>query len=332
MGSGLRLGVVACALLPLLAARERLAFGQDVAAAEDLYNRGVADFRAGHYEAACAEIGASYRMDPLPGALFTLATCEARLGRVASAVAHFQDFVQLVPTLPADQQALQAERRQVAVRERAALLPDVPTLRVQIAGRLPLGATVRRDLAALDAALLGADLPVDPGEHVVAIEVGHATVRQQKVVVVKGEHRTVSLEAPPPPEPAVERPSRSTQPPPPDRPVSHATSSGSGAPSTAGLIAAGFFATTGIVVGSVAGALALGEKGIVDQHCVGPACTPEGKQAADTGRTEALVSTIAFGVGAAGVAAIAVLLFAGRTAPRTATSVVVTTGGVGVRF
>jgi hypothetical protein len=332
MGSGLRLGVVACALLPLLPARERLAFAQDVAAAEDLYNRGVADFRAGRYEAACAEIGASYRMDPLPGALFTLATCEARVGRVASAVAHYQDFVQLVPTLPADQQALQAERRQVAAKERAALLPEVPTLKVQIAGHLPPGATVRRDSAALDGALLGADLPVDPGEHLVVIEVGHATARQQKVVVVRGEHRTVTLEAPPSPEPAVERPIRGTPPPPPDRSASRANASGGDAPSTAGLIAAGFFAATGIVAGSVAGGFALGEKGIVDHNCAGPACTPEGKQAADTGRTEALVSTIAFGVGAAGVAAIAVLLFAGGTGSRTSGSVVVTATGVGLRF
>jgi hypothetical protein len=272
-------------------------------------------------------------MDPLPGALFTLATCEARLGRVASAVAHFQDFVQLVPTLPADQQALQAERRQVAARERAALLPDVPTLRVQIAGHLPPGATVRRDSAALDGALLGADLPVDPGEHVVAIEVGHAAVRQQKVVVVRGEHRTVSLEAPPTPEPPAERPGRSAQPAPqPERPASRATASGSDSPSTAGLIAAGFFASTGIVVGAVAGALALGEKGIVDRYCTGAACSAEGKRAADTGRTEALVSTIAFGVGAAGVAAIAVLLFAGRAPSHTAGSVVVSAGGVGLRF
>src|SRR6516165_12572897 len=98
MRSGMRLGVVACALLPILSAP--LARAQDVAAAEDLYHRGVADFLAGRYDAACTEIGASYRMDPLPGALFTLATCEARLGRVASAAAHFQDFLQLVPTLP----------------------------------------------------------------------------------------------------------------------------------------------------------------------------------------------------------------------------------------
>jgi hypothetical protein len=268
-------------------------------------------------------------MDPLPGALFTLATCEARLGRVASAAAHFQDFVQLVPTLPADQQALQAERRQVAARERAALLAEVPTLRILIAGHLPPGATVRRDAAALDAASTGEDVPVDPGEHLVAIEMGHATVRQQRVVVTRGEHRTVTIDAPPPtPEPPAEHPSRSPSP----QRTATRTAPESGSPSTAGLIVAGFFAAGGIAVGSVAGALALGEKGIVDRECMGAACSPAGKQAADTGRTEALVSTIAFGVGAAGLAALAVLVFAGRTGSRTMNSVVVSQGGVGVRF
>jgi hypothetical protein len=44
------------------------------------------------------------------------------------------------------------------------------------------------------------------------------------------------------------------------------------------------------------------------------------------------VSTIAFGVGAAGVAALAVLVFAGRGSSRTPSSVVVSASGVGVRF
>ncbi len=334
MGSRLRAGVVACALLLLLTSLPGLARGQDVAAAEDLYNRGVADFRAGRYDAACSEIGASYRMDPLPGALFTLAACETRLGRVASAAAHYQDFLQLVATMPSDQQAMQAERGQVAAKERAALLAEVPTLKIQIDGRLPQGAVVRRDAAVLDAALLGADLPVDPGEHVIAIEMGGAIEHQQRVFVTKREHRTVSIEAPaspapPPPEP----PNRSPAPQPSaDRASSSSVGHAQASPTTVGLVAGAFFATAGIAGGSIAGALAIGEKNTVDRECNGAACSAAGKQAADVGRTEAVVSTIAFGVGVAGVAGLAVLLFSGRKGAHSASSVVVSDAGLGLRF
>src|SRR5579863_3974131 len=106
---GVRGQVVLCMLTI-----SRITPAQDVAPAEEFYRKGVADYRVGKYDVACQEIRASYRLDPLPGVLFTLATCEARLGRIATAAAHYEDFLQLVSTLPADQQAMQAERRQVA--------------------------------------------------------------------------------------------------------------------------------------------------------------------------------------------------------------------------
>ena len=317
------MGVVACAL-PLLL--PRIARGQDVAAAEDLYNRGVADFRAGQYDAACSEIGASYRLDPLPGALFTLAACETRLGHVASAAAHYQDFLELVATMPSDQQAVQAERRQVAARERAALLAEVPTIRIQIEGRLPPGAVVRRDAAVLDAASLDSDLPVDPGEHVIAIELG-GVIDQQRVFVTRREHSIVSFKAPASPAQPPVQPSNRSVPPQPS-----AARSSPGSPATVGLVAAALLATVGIAGGSIAGALAIGEKDALGRECNGAACSAEGLQAADTGRNEALVSTIAFGVGAAGVAGFAVLFFAMRNGARPPSSVVVSAGGLGLRF
>ena len=326
MRSGLRAGVVACAL-PLLL--PRIARGQDVAAAEDLYNRGVADFRAGRYEAACSEIGASYRMDPLPGALFTLAACETRMGRVASAAAHYQDFLQLVATMAPDQQAMQAERRQVAARERASLLAEVPTIKIQIEGRLPAGAVVRRDAAILDAASLDSDLPVDPGEHVIGIEIGGAIEHRQRVFVTRGEHSTVSFEVPASPGRLPGEPSNGSAPSQPS--ADRASLSSTGSPSTV-LVAAAFLATVGIAGGSIAGGLAIGEKNTVNRECNGAACSAEGLRAADTGRTEALVSTIALGVGAAGVAGLAVLFFAARNRVRTVSSVVVSAGGLGLRF
>jgi hypothetical protein len=55
-------------------------------------------------------------------------------------------------------------------------------------------------------------------------------------------------------------------------------------------------------VGTIAGLLAVSHKRVVDANCAGPACNAEGKAAADTARTEALVSTVGFTVAFAGVA------------------------------
>jgi hypothetical protein len=51
----------------------------------------------------------------------------------------------------------------------------------------------------------------------------------------------------------------------------------------------------------------MGDKAIVEQECAGPACSPRGKSAADRGKTEALVSTVAFGAGAVALAVTVIL-------------------------
>jgi hypothetical protein len=63
-----------------------------------------------------------------------------------------------------------------------------------------------------------------------------------------------------------------------------------------------------MAAGTVAGLLALNEKSVVDDSCHGTACSPAGKDAADTGKAEALVSTVSFGVGLGALATLAVLL------------------------
>ena len=65
---------------------------------------------------------------------------------------------------------------------------------------------------------------------------------------------------------------------------------------------AGGIGLAGLVVGAVTGVLVLDRKATVDDECRGHVCSKEGKEAADSGQTLATVSTIAFGVGLAGIA------------------------------
>jgi hypothetical protein len=75
---------------------------QDIAAAEALFDKGVADMKAGRYETGCKAIAESQRIDPRPGTLFTLATCEAQWGRIATAVSRYGDYLAVYERLPDD--------------------------------------------------------------------------------------------------------------------------------------------------------------------------------------------------------------------------------------
>jgi len=59
------------------------AMGQDSAASEALFNKGVGDMEAGNYQSACPALAESNRLDPRAGTLFALAECEAKIGTPA---------------------------------------------------------------------------------------------------------------------------------------------------------------------------------------------------------------------------------------------------------
>src|SRR5262252_4543747 len=99
--------------LLLLSTTSNDARAQDVAVAEALFNRGLADMQAGKFDTGCPAIGESYRLDPRPGTLFTLAECEAKAGHYATAVARYDDYLSLYSRLSADQQAKQKGRDKV---------------------------------------------------------------------------------------------------------------------------------------------------------------------------------------------------------------------------
>src|SRR4051812_45897187 len=76
---------------------------QDVATAKALFNQGLAEMEAAHYDKGCPAIEESYKLDPRAGTLFTLAECENRRGRLATAVARYEDYLSLYSRLPQDQ-------------------------------------------------------------------------------------------------------------------------------------------------------------------------------------------------------------------------------------
>ncbi|WP_437908556.1 hypothetical protein WME95_12225 [Sorangium sp. So ce327] len=309
-------------------AQDISAAARDIAAAEELFNRGLADMQAGRYETGCGALAESERLDPQPGTLFTLAACEADWGRIATAVTRFGEYLALFERMTPAQGARQGERPKLARRRRDQLSPRVPRLALSLPPGAPAGTVVRRDGLVLGEAALGIPLPVDPGEHVLSIEAPGGPARERRITIAEGETRKLTLElngtpapgapapptaAPPPaapraaPAPAMARIAPAPAPVGPDVPAAPA------ARRTAVYVAGGLGAA-GLVLGGVMGALVFGEKGVIAEHCGSKIgfkdpgdCDAAGVDAGNSAITMAQVSTVAFGVGLAGLGAAAVL-------------------------
>jgi hypothetical protein len=291
---------------------------QDELGAEALFNRGLAEMEAGRYEAACPDIGESQRLDPRPGTLFTLATCEARWGRVATAFARFGEYLALYETMPPEQQERQATRATLARKQREKLGPELPMLTLSLPPGTPSRTVIARDGAPIPRAALGRAIPVDPGEHVLTTQLPGGEVWRRSITVARGEKKEVTLHVK---QAGYSDGGLDTA------PRARAAASEQAAPSPpapgpskrrVAAYVTGGVGLAGLAVGAVLGGLTLAQKGTVEGNCapaVGStvACNDAGFDAAQKANRFGLGSTVAFGVGGAAVVTAALLFF---TEPR----------------
>src|SRR5258706_5297913 len=64
------------------------------------FDRAVQQMEAGHYDQACPAIEQSFKADPRPGKLFTLAWCLDKRGLLASAISRYDEYLTLYAALP----------------------------------------------------------------------------------------------------------------------------------------------------------------------------------------------------------------------------------------
>ena len=293
------------------------AAAQDVATAEALFKRGLDWVEAGDLDKGCSAIAESHRLDPRPGTLFTLAECEAKRGHIASAYVRYGDYLALLQTLPPSQKARQRQqgREKVAREQRAALVPQVPELTVVLAPGVPRGAIVKRDGEILADASLGLSLPVDPGDHLMMLELSGRQPFEQRVRLAPGEKKQVTLEAGAPLEAA---PLPTATPAPAVTPMTPPPDAGS-RPGPSGQRVAGYVVgavgLAGLGVGAALGGAAMAQRDSAMCGVGGDkyACTPEGFQTIESARTLGKASTV--GLGAGGVLAATGLILL-VTAPR----------------
>jgi len=132
----------------------------DKAAAEALFDRGLALMREGHYAEACAKLEQSQSIEGGIGTMLYLADCYEKLGRTASAWAMFREAASAA-------RARGETERAAAGTERAVKLePRLAKLTVHVAPENAVaGFELLRDGLRLANGLWGVALPVDPGQH-----------------------------------------------------------------------------------------------------------------------------------------------------------------------
>ena len=265
-----------------------------------LFDKGLADMEAGRYDTGCPALAESYRIDPRPGTLFTLAECEAKRGRIRTAVARYAEYLALHDKLPPHKRAVQLDRAKIAQKQKAGLTPLIPELTLRLSADAPPGVVVERDGETVDPASMGAPIALDPGEHVIVARGPDGAETKVRVTLVPGERRSVSLDVgrAPPPEPA-------------------------GVPARRwAAYATGGLGVLGVGLGVVTGALMISKKGAIEDGCRdgGPGvkiCSAEGAAAGESAKTLGTVSTVGITVGAAAVGIGLVLLL---TEPKASTA------------
>lgn len=139
--------------------------------AESLFLRGQKLLEAGNYEQACPLLAESLRLDFGLGTLLYLSDCQEQLGQTASAWAGFKEAEELARAKG------QTEREQRAKSRAQALEPKLAMLKVIVADEnKAIGIVVKRNGVPVGEAAWGEPLPVDPGaQRLEASAPGYAT-------------------------------------------------------------------------------------------------------------------------------------------------------------
>ena len=276
--------------------------------AEALFQQGRDLLKEKRYAEACARFEDSQRLDPKLGTLLNLAVCHETVGRLATAWAEYTSAATLA------RRDGQREREDFARGKVEALGQRLTHVVIRVDAPVD-GEVVTLDGKPLGGALLGAPLPLDPGEHTLAAT-APGRVAWSSGLRVPEEHAELTsqipalAEAPPPPVSALPGGSFDALPPESPKPASAAPSAGPRAAKRRAdvelgtgmtMVYAGFGAgAVGLAVGIAAGAGALSRASALGTACPNHVCSASQQGALDLANAFALASNIGFGLAIAG--------------------------------
>jgi len=161
------------------------------AAVRELANEAKRDFDAGRFEEAKPKFQHAYAVARVPTLAVWTARASVKCGQLVAASELYRQATQLVPNdlwMGTAQQRAQADAR----KELEELRPRIPRLRIRVEGASPNEVDVSMDDVRLSNALLGFDMPADPGPRHIAGKKGDETV-EQTVELREGERQDAVL-------------------------------------------------------------------------------------------------------------------------------------------
>jgi hypothetical protein len=163
-----------------------------------LFERGRALFIEQRYAEACPLFEESHRLAPGIGVLLHLGACMEKSGKTASAWAAFQEAADRARAEGDKEREKIAQVRATELRRNLSYL----TLRLRNAdgepvtasSNVPSGLDLRRDGQTIPLAILGLEVPVDPGEHSVVVGAPDLQETKKTVTLAVGEHASLELD------------------------------------------------------------------------------------------------------------------------------------------
>lgn len=285
------------------------------AAAQALFDQGRRLVDLGNFAEACPKFEASQRLDPGTGTLLNLATCNERVGKIATAWTEFNEALSL---------AIRDGRRDRVAFARehiASIEPQLPRLTLSVRAPGTEGLSVTIDGAPFGKAAWDVKAPIDPGGHTIEATAPGKLPFRAVVKLAPTETRTVEIpaldddpnaqtNAAAPASGFASEPTAAPAPapgevaPPPEP-------KGNAARRLAGEIALGAGAV-GLAIGAYFGLQAMSTWSDANANCPNDACSPHGESLTRDARNAARGADVALGIGVAAVGAGVVLILTAR--------------------
>jgi hypothetical protein len=157
------LAVAFGATLAVMTSGAGLAYAGDTSTAEHLFQQGIEAMKKNQFKEACDAFAGSDEADPSPGTEINLALCNEKQGKLASAWGWYRTAAGL-----ADQRG-QKERAEIARTEASKIEPKLHKLAISVKSPAE-GMAVTRNGAPVPHAVLGTDVPIDPGDYTIEVK------------------------------------------------------------------------------------------------------------------------------------------------------------------
>ncbi|MGE0322318.1 MAG: outer membrane beta-barrel protein [Polyangiaceae bacterium] len=167
----------------------------DKATARSLANAGIEAYEHEKYADALDKVSRAQALYDAPIHLLYIARSQEKLGRLVEAAETYRKLERVKLEASAPNAFVQAQND--GAKELTALLPRVPSLRIQIEPSGIEGLTLKLDGVELSTAVIGVDRPSNPGERVIEVSAPGYATETRKVNLVERQKLDMNIELKP---------------------------------------------------------------------------------------------------------------------------------------